>query len=51
MPTPRCEDQPASSGVSPDTQGTMVWGLEATSFRQAKEMWDEVAKGDGEGGV
>ena len=29
----------------------MVWGLEATSFRQARQMWDEAATGDGEGGV
>ena len=31
--------------------GTMVWGLEATSFRQARQLWDEAAKGDGEGVV
>ena len=29
----------------------MVWGLQATSFRQARQMWDEAAKGDGEGGI
>ena len=29
----------------------MVWGLEATSFRQARQMSDEAAKGDGEGGI
>ena len=29
----------------------MVWGLEATSFRQAGQMWDEAAKGDGDGGI
>ena len=29
----------------------MVWGLEATSFRQARQMWEKPAKGDGEGGV
>ena len=31
--------------------GAMVWGLEATSFRQARQLCDEAAKGDGEGGV
>ena len=39
------------TGGSPDALGAMVWGPEATSFRQAKQMWDEAANGDGEGGV
>ena len=29
----------------------MVWGMEATSFRHARHMWDDAAKGDGEGSV
>ena len=29
----------------------MVWGLEATSFRQARQIRDEAAKGDREAGV
>ena len=28
-----------------------MWGLEATSFHQARQMWDLAANGDGEGGV
>ena len=51
VPAPRCEDEQASSGGSPDTPGTRVRGLQATSLRQARQMWDEAANGNGEGGV
>ena len=41
----------ASKGRSLDASGVMVWVLEATFFPQARQLWDEAAKGDTEGGV